>query len=102
MAIDPVQLKLNGMPGDEGMSRRRHLKTQGDESFGDMLKDAVNSVDAASKDADQKVEDLVAGRTDNVHEVTIAMQKAQLSFELMTQIRNKVVETYRELSRMPI
>lgn len=102
MAIDPIQMKLNGMPGDEGMSRKRYLKTDSDKTFGDMLKNAVDSVDEASKEADQKVEDLVAGRTENVHEVTVSMQKAQLSFELMTQIRNKVMETYRELSRMPI
>lgn len=103
MAIDPVQMKLNGTPSiDEGMQRKRRLQTGDGEgkSFADMIEKAVNSVDETNKNADQKVEDLVAGRTENVHEVMISMQKAQLSFELMTEIRNKLLDTYQQLSRM--
>jgi flagellar hook-basal body complex protein FliE len=71
-------------------------------SFSDMIADAVNSVNDAQKTADQNVEDVVTGKSDNIHEVMISMQKAQLSFQMMTEMRNKMVQTYQELSRMQI
>lgn len=71
-------------------------------SFSDMLTDAINSVDQAMKESDQKVQSFIAGETENVHDVMIAMQRAQVSFQLMTEIRNKAIETYHEISRMQI
>ena len=71
-------------------------------SFGDMIRDAINSVDQASKTADKQVEDVVSGKSENIHEVMISLQKAQLSFQLMLEVRNKAIEAYQELSRMQI
>lgn len=71
-------------------------------SFSEMLADAVNSVDETMQDSEQKVQDFVAGKTDNVHDVMISMQRAQLSFQLMVEVRNKAVEAYHEISRMQI
>lgn len=42
------------------------------------------------------------GKAENVHDVMIAMERAKVSFDMMVQIRNRVVETYQEISRMPI
>jgi len=67
-----------------------------------MLSNAIDSVDNQMHSADQKVADVVAGKSENIHDVMISMQKAQLSFQLMTEIRNKAIETYQELSRMQI
>ena len=69
-------------------------------SFSSMVEKAVNGVNQQHIDAEGKAADLIAGKTDNVHEVTIAMQKAKISFELMTEIRNKLMDTYREVSRI--
>lgn len=74
----------------------------GNHSFSDMLTDAINSVDQAMKESDQKVQSFVAGETENVHDVMISMQRAKISFQLMTEIRNKAIETYHEISRMQI
>ncbi len=71
-------------------------------SFADMLSDAINSVDDAMKSSDQQVQDFVAGKTENVHDVMISMQRAQLSFQMMVEVRNKAIETYHEISRMQI
>lgn len=71
-------------------------------SFGQMIRDAIDSVDQASKTADKQVEDIVSGKAENIHEAMISLQKAQLSFQLMLEVRNKAVETYQELSRMQI
>ena len=73
-----------------------------DNSFGDMLNNAIQSVDDSMKASEQGVQDFVAGKSDNIHDVMISMQQAQLSFQMMVEVRNKLVETYKELSRMQI
>lgn len=103
MAINPINLRTEGTPGDEGMGRKRTLRGQeSDKTFSEMIQNAISSVDDASKEADQKTADLVAGKTENVHDVMLSMTKAQQSFELMTEIRNKLLETYQSVSRMQI
>lgn len=69
-------------------------------SFSSMVDKAVNGVNQQQLDAEAMSADLIAGKTDNVHEVTLAMQRAKISFELMTEIRNKLMDTYREVSRI--
>ena len=104
MEITPAISQLRNRVGNEGMDKPR--KIGGDEiegnSFSDMVQDAINSVDESQKTADQSIEDIVMGKSDNIHEAMINMQKSQLSFQLMMEIRNKAVETYQELSRMQI
>ncbi|MBI2890494.1 MAG: flagellar hook-basal body complex protein FliE [Nitrospirae bacterium] len=68
--------------------------------FGDFLKDAISSVNEVSLDAKDSVEKLVTGENHNLHETMIALQKADISFKLMMQIRNRLLEAYREITRM--
>ncbi len=75
---------------------------QDNQTFSEVLSDAINGVDKTMKASDAKVQDFVAGKTDNVHDVMISMQRAKLSFDMMVEVRNKVVETYQEVSRMQI
>lgn len=72
------------------------------QSFADLLTNAINGVDETMKASDAKVQEFIAGETDNVHDVMIQMQRAQLSFDMMVEVRNKVVKTYQEVSRMQI
>jgi len=106
MLIDPSIVKVgNAFKPDEGLMKPRPLQSgeiEGGKNFGDMIKNAIDSVDEAQKTADQKVEDFIAGKSENIHKVMLSMEKAQLSFQLMTEIRNKVVESYQELSRMQL
>jgi flagellar hook-basal body complex protein FliE len=68
--------------------------------FSEVMGNAIEGVNAMQLDADQKSADLIAGKTDDVHDVTISMQRAKLSFELMMEIRNKLLDTYKEVSRI--
>lgn len=70
--------------------------------FGAALKSAIDSVDAAQKAADGEIEAFVAGEQENLHEVMITMNEAKLSFQLMTEVRNRMLETYQELMRMQV
>jgi flagellar hook-basal body complex protein FliE len=104
MSINPTDFNIQlNKPGEVLGDKKKTLNnSEGGGTFGDLVKNAINSVNDAQTDANQKVTDFVSGKTDNVHEVMIAMEKAQLSFQLMTEVRNRLVDTYKELSRMPI
>jgi len=69
-------------------------------SFGDTLKEFVHDVDKMQKVADYQVERYAAGDLKDIHEVMIAAQKANLSLQLLVEIRNKVLDSYREIMRM--
>jgi flagellar hook-basal body complex protein FliE len=74
--------------------------SKSDQDFGDMLQDAVRQVDQLQWDASVKVADLLTGQGGDVHSAMIAVEKADLTFQLMMQVRNKVVQAYQEISRM--
>lgn len=71
-------------------------------SFEDTLENAIDQVDQAQKTSDQQIEAFVAGEQENVHEVMLSMQEANLSFDLMVEVRNRVLEGYQELMRMQV
>ena len=70
--------------------------------FGDMLEGLVKGVDRKNKHAKQEVKDLILGKSDNIHEATVAMQEAGVAFNLMLEVRNKLTESYQTLLRMHV
>lgn len=70
--------------------------------FADQLKDAINSTNEAQVKADQAVEQLHSGQEGNLHEVMIALEKADISMRLFVQLRNKAVDAYQEIMRMNV
>jgi flagellar hook-basal body complex protein FliE len=52
--------------------------------------------------ADQAIMDLATGRTENIHEVMLAVTKADLTFRTFLQVRNRVTEAYQEITRMTV
>ena len=104
MSISPIELRALQQAGEVQLGpQRQELRTpETKDSFADMLTRAVGSVDQTMKTSEQSMQDFAAGKTENVHEVMINMQRAQLSFQMMVEIRNKAIETYQEISRMQI
>jgi flagellar hook-basal body complex protein FliE len=74
--------------------------SSGEASFGDTLKQAVGQVDNLGTDARYKVSSLIEGSGANVQDAMIAVEKADLSFQLMLQVRNKVVAAYQQIAGM--
>jgi flagellar hook-basal body complex protein FliE len=70
--------------------------------FGNMFEQMISSVDAKESQAQAVTRDVLLGKNDQVHQSMIAMQEANVAFQLMVQVRNKVVESYQELMRMPV
>nr|MBI3612599.1 flagellar hook-basal body complex protein FliE [Nitrospirota bacterium] len=66
------------------------------------LKDAIAKVNEVQVEATQAVEKMATGENQNVHQTMIALQKADVSFHLMMQLRNKIVTAYEEIQRMQV
>ena len=62
----------------------------------------ISQVNQYQVDADVAIKEMLAGRNKNVHETMLALERADVSLKLMTQVRNKVIEAYREIMRMQV
>jgi flagellar hook-basal body complex protein FliE len=71
-------------------------------SFADTLQDAIGSVNELQNQANKGAQDLATGRTDNVQEVMIATEKADIALKLMVQVRNKIIDAYQEIMKMQV
>lgn len=70
--------------------------------FSDYVKQSLSDVNGQMLEADQAIDDLVTGNNQDIHNTMIAMQKAETSFELIMQIRNKIIAAYDEIRKMSI
>ena len=70
--------------------------------FGEVLNQFVGEVNQKQLDSTQAVNDLLAGKEIPLHQAMIAMQEAGVAFQLMVEVRNKLLEGYQELMRMQI
>ncbi|HZZ73866.1 MAG TPA: flagellar hook-basal body complex protein FliE, partial [Pirellulales bacterium] len=71
-------------------------------SFKDFLLDSLRDVNAAQQQADKAVENLATGGDANPTEVLTAVQKADIAFRMMMQIRNKLVSAYQEVQAIRV
>ncbi len=71
-------------------------------SFGQLLKDSLAQVNALQRQADAAVQSFATGASRTLHDTMLAMQRAELSFRLMTEVRDKIVEAYQEILRMQV
>ena len=70
--------------------------------FADVLDNAVKDVVSAEKQANQEIQNAIVGPETNVHQTLIAAEKADLSFQMMMSIRNKLMDAYNELMRVRV
>lgn len=74
--------------------------TQGGLAFGDLLKQALQEVNQVSAQADNEARNLMTGESADMHTAMLAVQKADLSFQMMMAVRSKLIDAYREVMRM--
>lgn len=70
-----------------------------DGGFSRMLDQSIGRVNQMQNQADDAVKDLTTGRRSDIHETMIAVEKASIAFELMLQIRNKIISAYETVMR---
>jgi flagellar hook-basal body complex protein FliE len=71
-------------------------------SFSQLFTDAVGQIDKLQKGADGNIQKLATGQPVDLHDVTISMEQSNLGFQLGMQVRNKLIEAYQEVMRMPV
>lgn len=71
-------------------------------NFTEILKDALDKVNQMQVESEEYKKMLVLGEVDNLHDVTIASEKANVALQVTMSIRNKIVEAYREIMRIQI
>lgn len=71
-------------------------------TFGDFLVDSVAKVNNLQQDANTAMETLASGKSNNLHETLLAVEKADIAFKTMNQVRSKVLDAYREIMKMQI
>jgi flagellar hook-basal body complex protein FliE len=97
--VDLIQQNNFVRPTQQDSSIKSKVSTP---KFSETLKDMINQVDALQKNSKDAVEGFITGQEGNIHEVMAAVEEAQLSFQLMMEIRNKLLESYQELIRMQV
>jgi flagellar hook-basal body complex protein FliE len=72
------------------------------ESFAEMLSTSIAQVNNLQVEANQAMQKLASGENKNIHETMLAVEKAEIAFKGMNQIRMKVIDAYKEVMRMQI
>ena len=100
MQIEPLQMT------PVKMSATSHLGETQDapkaKSFGEFLKDALKEVNQLQLNSDSWNAKLAAGQVEDVSQVVVAGQKAELALQLTLQLRNRAVSAYQEIARMQV
>lgn len=103
--LSQVPSKNNISPLPEGTPIKNiNTSNNGSPSFADLLLESVNRVNLLQHEADMVNNNLARGliEVEDLHQVVLAGEKAELTLLLTVQIRNKVIEAYQELMRMQV
>lgn len=99
MAIDVT--RIGELPGLPAATPSPKPTTDGS-AFGAVLNDSIQEVNRLQHAADASIRDMATGGATSLHDTMIALEKAETSFKLMMQVRNKIVEAYHEVLRMQV
>lgn len=103
VSLDRLALQAMAEGASAGAGSRKEADApSGGKDFADVLTDLVKETDQLQKTSEDTVEGFVAGEIDDVHQVMVAMNRADLSFRMMLEVRNKLVEAYQEVMRLPV
>ena len=110
MAIDTRQLdsmlaelRAVSAVGGVGGAKPQQAAGVGGADFGQALKSAIDQVNQAQASAQEMSQEFAAGNSNvNLQDVMINLQKANLSFQQMVQVRNKLVTAYQSIMNMPV
>ena len=89
------QLDAGGASGGSGAGEKGS-------TFADVLRNSLEQVNQHQVEADQAIREMVAGRSKNIHETMLAVERADSSLKLAMQVRNKILDAYREIMRMQV
>jgi flagellar hook-basal body complex protein FliE len=91
--IEPITLEIRPIEGTGGEKGR-------EKGFVEFLKDSLEKVNQLQIEANEAVTAFSAGKDIDIHTVMIAVERANLSLSVVTEIRNRVLDAYHEIMRM--
>jgi flagellar hook-basal body complex protein FliE len=75
--------------------------TTGSDAFSSILQQSVRNVSQLQGDAESSINQFISGEQEDPHTTMLAVQRASLAFDMFVQVRNKVVQAYQEVMKMP-
>jgi flagellar hook-basal body complex protein FliE len=103
MSVEQVLAQMRAMATQSKGGVEPAQEAAGQVSFGDMLRESIDQVNATQQTAQKKTTQFELGEGNaNLAEVMVDLQKSNLSFQAMVQVRNKLVDAYKDVMNMPI
>ncbi len=97
MRVGDIQASLGSLSTDISAKKSADDVTK---SFSDTLSGFVDNVNNLQNSANDAIDKMASGQSADVHEVMVAMEKAKVSFDLLLQIRNKMLDAYKQIMQM--
>jgi flagellar hook-basal body complex protein FliE len=98
----PVSQLIAQNPSLEFATKNSMDETPATSGFAEMLSNSIEDVNKLLNTAQQKEVDLVTGKSENLHDAMISVEKAETALKMMLQFRNKAIDAYQEVLRMPL
>lgn len=96
------RLKALGIEAVKPGDKKENAQAAEGPKFNDVLKKAIAEVSGLEKEADKVVQELLDGKETNIHDAMIALQKADLSFKVLMEVRDKIISAYKEIMRLQV
>ncbi len=93
VVLKPIDDRIDSQGGQK--------KVKGD-SFDEILKKSLDEVNKLQNKADKSIEAIASGKMENIQDAVMAIEKADVSLKLLTEIRNKAIDAYKEVMRMQV
>jgi flagellar hook-basal body complex protein FliE len=93
---------LEALNGKSAANAAKTDHTLKQETFGSMLARSLDDVNRLKLEADEAVENLATGKQKDIHATMIALEKADIAFQLLMQVRNKIISAYETIMRTQV
>ncbi|MCP5051410.1 MAG: flagellar hook-basal body complex protein FliE [bacterium] len=97
--IDDIRRQLEDISLKSKLNAPEEQPTK---SFANVLQDAVKGVNQGQLDGEKAITDYVSGKDTNLHNTLLSLEKADVSFKLMMQVRGKLMEAYQQIMRTSV
>lgn len=103
MNMQGIDQLLSQMQATAGVAGGQPQQSPEGADFAAMLKTSIDQVNSAQQDSSTLAKNFELGKTDaSLQEVMISLQKANVSFQTMVQVRNKLVSAYQDIMNMQV
>lgn len=98
-ALSPNELRVTQEMKSQGLEAPAAVPGK---TFSDILRHSIDQVNNYQVQADTAIKELIAGRNKNIHETMLTIERADTSLKMMMQVRNKILDAYKEIMRMQV